>query len=113
MWIPRRPIRRRFPPDGSFSNLQSSLSVTYEYVDDPEIEGGAQLRQPSSITATFQFDANSFGEGEVSYYEIQFASSADFNSAYILHSDTFTGSRQLFRALFLKMSANDDDTTAR
>lgn len=79
------------PPEGSFSNLESSLSVTYEYVDDPEIEGGAQLRQPLTITATFQFDPNSFAAGEVAEYEIQFSSSADFNPAYILLSDKFTG----------------------
>ncbi len=79
------------PPDGEFTNLTSTLSVTYEYVDDPEVSGGSQVRQPLSITTTFQFDEDSFGEGEVSYYEIQFASSADFNSAYILYSDTFTG----------------------
>ncbi len=79
------------PPDGTFTDLSSSLSVTYEYVDDPEVSGGSQVRQPLTITANFQFDPNSFAAGEVAKYEIQFSSSADFNSAYILLSDTFTG----------------------
>lgn len=79
------------PPEGTFTDLSSSLSVTYEYVDDPEVSGGSQVRQPLTITANFQFDPNSFAAGEVAEYEIQFSSSADFNPAYILLSDTFTG----------------------
>lgn len=77
------------PPKGEFTTMNTDISVSYEMVDDPTIDNGAQVRQPTSISVTFNMDSTF---SDAVKYRIELASSADFASDYLLLSEEFTGS---------------------
>lgn len=77
------------PPKGEFTTMNTDISVSYEMVDDPTIDNGAQVRQPTSISVTFNMDSTF---SDAVKYRIELASSADFASDYLLLSEEFTDS---------------------
>lgn len=77
------------PPKGQFTNMDTDIAVSYEMVDDPTVSNGKPVRQPTSISVTFNM-ATTFTE--TVKYRIELASSADFASGYLLLSEEFTGS---------------------
>ena len=77
------------PPKGEFTDMDTTITVSYEMVDDPTVSNGAQVRQPTSISVKFDMDSTFT---DAVKYRIELASSADFASDYLLLSEEFTGS---------------------